>query len=90
MPEETTAIKLGDIVKDKVSGFVGVALARTVHLFDVPRILVQPRGYSGKAEPPQALEEARLEVIRTQPKPAQPKPAQAVKKEEPKGATDAK
>jgi len=61
-------IQLGDLVKDKVTGFKGVAVARTTWISGCDRINVQPVGVdkSGKLYEPQSFDEPLLEIIKKQ------------------------
>lgn len=43
-------IKLGDNVKDRITGFKGIALARAEYLAGCVRILIQPEGLDEKGE----------------------------------------
>ncbi|HUW08729.1 MAG TPA: hypothetical protein VM537_03325 [Anaerolineae bacterium] len=36
-------VKLGTVVQDGITGFTGVAMARTVYYYGVPRVFVEPR-----------------------------------------------
>lgn len=59
-------IKLGDTVKDRISGFTGIAVGRSEYLYANPRIQVQPEAMDGclpVAE--QWMDEGRLETTAT-------------------------
>jgi len=57
-------IKLGRLVRDKVTGFEGIAVARTTYLQGCDRIELQPKvGKDGKLDEPQAFDEPVLETI---------------------------
>lgn len=59
-------VELGDLVKDKVTGFKGVAMGRTTWLFGCDRISVQPQGLTkdGKTYEVQSFDEPQLEIIK--------------------------
>lgn len=58
-------IKLGDKVKDSVTGFKGVAIGRTTWLYGCDRITVQPEGVNkeGKLYETQSFDEPQLILI---------------------------
>lgn len=57
-------IKLGSIVKDPISGLVGIAVSRTVWVWGCTRIAVQPQEIKdGKPVEESWFDEVRLEVI---------------------------
>ena len=57
-------IKLGQIVKDKVSGFKGVAVAEHIYLQGCSRFTVQPEvDKEGKLPDTQTFDEPQLEVV---------------------------
>lgn len=57
-------IELGTVVKDRITGFSGVAIARTLWLFGCDRILVQPKDVKdGKIVEAQAFDEMQLELV---------------------------
>lgn len=57
-------IKLGQKVRDAVSGFTGIAVARTEWMNGCTRVSVQPPcGEDGKLPESQAFDEPNLEVI---------------------------
>lgn len=62
----TTAITLGDRVKDRISGFQGIAIARTTWLHNCTRIVVQPESLTKEHKPSEdmAFDEAQLEVVK--------------------------
>lgn len=59
-------IELGDLVKDTVSGFKGIAVGRTTWLFGCDRVTVHPQGLTkdGKTFETQAFDEPQLEVVK--------------------------
>ena len=58
-------IKLGDKVKDTVSGFTGVAVAEHLYLHGCTRITVQPStDKDGKLPDTQTFDRPQLEVIK--------------------------
>lgn len=58
-------INLGDKVKDKVTGFKGIAIARTEWLNGCSRITVQPdRLDGGKVPDSQTFDEPQLTVLK--------------------------
>lgn len=61
-------ITLGDRVKDRISGFQGIAIARTTWLHNCTRIVVQPETLNKEGKPAEdlAFDEAQLEVIQPQ------------------------
>ncbi len=57
-------IELGDKVKDKVSGFTGIAIGVTKWLHGCNRIIVQPVvGKDGKYPDNASFDEPQLEVV---------------------------
>lgn len=58
-------IPLGAKVKDSVTGYTGIATARTVYLNASPRILVQAQGLTDELKPiePQWIEDAQLDLV---------------------------
>lgn len=57
-------VNLGDEVKDKISGFIGIAVSRSEWLYNCVRIQVQPQGlHEGKPIEVQHYDEDQLEVI---------------------------
>lgn len=57
-------IKLGVEVKDKITGYKGIATAKTVYLYGCTSYGVTPKiGKDGKREAPEWFDEGRLEVI---------------------------
>jgi len=58
-------IKLGSKVKDSVTGFEGVAIARCEYLFGCISVQVQPEGMTedGKMKPALWVDEQRLDVL---------------------------
>ncbi|MBW2605922.1 MAG: hypothetical protein JRE28_16700 [Deltaproteobacteria bacterium] len=59
-------VKLGDRVKDVISGFTGIAVAETKWLHGCCRICVQPPvDKDGKHQENQTFDEPQLEVLKT-------------------------
>jgi hypothetical protein len=60
-------IQLGDEVRDKVTGFKGIAVGVTKWLTGCDRYVVQPRGVNkdGKIYENQSFDEGTLEVVKT-------------------------
>lgn len=57
-------VRIGDKVKDKVTGLQGIAIARTVWLNGCVRIVVQPQEFKdGKPVDTSAFDEPQLEVV---------------------------
>lgn len=57
-------VKLGDKVKDRITGFTGVAIGRTEWLYGCDRIVVQPAvGKDGKMGETATFDEPQLEII---------------------------
>lgn len=58
-------IRLGDVVRDKVTGFQGVALGRKDYLYCSPEIWIQPTTCKddGTLFEPVYFDEARVEVV---------------------------
>lgn len=55
-------IRLGEVVRDRMTGFAGVAIARTSWLFGCDRITVQPKEVKdGKIVDSQTFDEMQLE-----------------------------
>lgn len=61
-----TKIELGDTVKDKVTGFKGIAIGHTTWLFGCSRITVQPQGVTkeGRTFDTQSFDEPQLELVK--------------------------
>lgn len=61
-----TKIELGDLVKDRVTGFKGVAIGVTTWLYGCARIVVQPVGLTkeGRTYETQSFDEPQLEVVK--------------------------
>lgn len=56
--------KLGDNVKDKITGFTGIVTARTEWLYGCIRYIVQPSSlFEGKPIEPVSFDEGQLEVV---------------------------
>ena len=64
-------IQLGDKVKDTVTGFKGIAMARTTWLQGCDRITIQPKGVDkdGKTYRNETFDEPQVEVITPRKKP---------------------
>jgi hypothetical protein len=61
-------IVLGTIVKDKITGFTGMAVARTVYLTGCARVSVQATElHDGKPQEWVAFDEGQLEVLCDEP-----------------------
>ena len=58
-------IKLGQEVRDVVTGFKGIATVRADHLFGCVRIGVKPQGFDkdGRIQDHEFFDEASLEVV---------------------------
>ena len=56
-------IKLGDKVKDSVTGFSGTAVARAEYLHGNPRVAVAALSHDGKDVKEEWMDEGRLEGI---------------------------
>ena len=57
--------KLGDRVKDKVSGFTGIVTGRTEYLNGCTRVVVEPEGlHEGKPIDSHYFDEMQVEVIK--------------------------
>lgn len=60
-------VELGDKVKDKVSGFIGIVVAKYSYMQGCSRICVQPSvDKKGKLPDTQTFDEPLLEVLETQ------------------------
>lgn len=59
-------IELGDLVKDRITGFKGVAVGVTTWLFGCSRVIVQPQGLTkdGKTFESQSFDEPQLEIVK--------------------------
>lgn len=61
-------IKLGDKVKDNVSGFTGIAIGRTSWLHGCDRITIQPPvDKDGKHMDAATFDEQQVELVKAQP-----------------------
>lgn len=60
-------IKLGDKVKDSVTGFTGIAIARTTWLHGCDRLVVQPEGQTkdGKLFENYTFDEKQLVLVKS-------------------------
>ena len=56
-------INLGDKVRDEVSGFEGVAVARIEWLYGCERIVVQPAAKDGVLPSDSHFDEPQLEIV---------------------------
>lgn len=58
-------INLGDLAKDRVTGFTGVVVAHTRWLNGCPRITLQPRDLDpgGKPKETQTFDELQCEIV---------------------------
>lgn len=57
-------VQLGDKVKDKVTGFIGIAIGKTNWLHGCTRVIVQPpMDKDGKIPESMSFDEPQLEVI---------------------------
>ena len=57
-------INLGDKVKDRISGVVGIVVARTEWLYGCVRCTVQPQAKDGKPVDPATIDEPQLVVLK--------------------------
>lgn len=60
-------IKLGDKVKDPISGIIGIAVGRTVWLHGCARVIVQPEGIDKNKKPYESssFDEPQLVVMKS-------------------------
>jgi hypothetical protein len=57
-------IRLGDEVRDSITGYSGIAVSRTEHLTGAPRVCVQPKVMDGtKPAEDFWFDEGRLETL---------------------------
>lgn len=58
-------VKLGDSVRDSISGFEGVVTARSEQLYSTPKVFVEAclPGDDGRVLPGEWFDEARVETI---------------------------
>lgn len=64
MKHETT-LELGDVVKDTITGFQGVVIARTDWLNGCVRLTIQPRKLeSGKMVDSQTIDVEQLQLVK--------------------------
>ena len=63
------SIKLGQKVRDTLTGLEGVAISRTEFLYGCVRILVQPHGLTkdGAVKEPVFVDEPQVEALREEP-----------------------
>jgi hypothetical protein len=60
------SVKLGDMVKDNITGFAGVVIGRAEYLFGCVRILVQPKAMKdGRPVESEWVDEQRLDAKST-------------------------
>lgn len=66
MLRQIDQIELGDEVKDVVTGFQGIAVARTMWLHGCARVTVQPKGTdkNGKRYENDTFDEPQLEIVK--------------------------
>ena len=59
-------VKLGDKVKDQITGFEGIAISRTEYLYGSVRVQVQPvkLGKSGEPQETKVFDEPQLDVLK--------------------------
>lgn len=84
-------INLGDVVKDTITGFEGVAVASYEYLHGCRRICVQPQAlHEGKPIEASTVDEPQLEVVkavaapRSEPVTGGPQPEPARRQEPPR------
>lgn len=65
------SIKLGQKVKDTITGLEGIAIARTEWLYGCKRITIQPQGVTDDNKPadPVFVDEPQCEVVEDKPAP---------------------
>ena len=69
-----TKINLGDECRDTITGFTGIAVARTIWLHGCDRVTLQPKvDKDGKIPDNNTFDEVQLEVIKAKVKPKEPK-----------------
>lgn len=58
-------IKLGDLVRDRLTGFTGIAIGRTDWLYGCSRIGIEPKELDKEGKPREAswFDEQRVEVV---------------------------
>ena len=61
-------IPLGMIVRDKVTGLVGVAENRATFMYDCDRYCVQPRIRDGRIPESIMVDEPQLEILHDEPR----------------------
>jgi hypothetical protein len=61
------SIDVGDLARDRVSGFEGIVTGRSVFLNGCARILITPRGLNDKGEPKEAhwFDDLQCERVQT-------------------------
>jgi hypothetical protein len=87
-----TRIGLGDLVKDRITGFEGIVTALTFYQYGCVRALVQPQGMGkdGKPIEPQVFDDPQLKIIRVGAIVPDEKEPEKKKKEGPHGWRDDK
>lgn len=67
MKQEKNRVKLGDKVKDPITGVIGIAVGRMVWLHGCARIYIQPMGVDKNKKPYDtiAVDEPQLEIVQT-------------------------
>jgi hypothetical protein len=61
---KTTKIELGDIARDRMTGFEGVVVARTEWLYGCSRLTLKPQGLKdGKSIDTETFDEPQLERV---------------------------
>ncbi len=61
------SFSLGDRVRDKVTGFTGIAVAKTVYLYSVPKVCVEAESLSNDCQTVEVwFAEARLDLAETE------------------------
>lgn len=58
-------VRLGDLARDKVTGFEGIVIGITEYLYNCRRPILQPRGLdsNGKTIDSQAFDEDQLDIV---------------------------
>lgn len=60
-------VRIGDLVRDRITGVKGIAIARTVWINGCVRIVIQPQEHKdGKPVESTCLDEPQLEVVEEQ------------------------
>lgn len=77
-------VKLGDIARDRITGFEGVVIARTEWWNQCDRYTIQPRTlHDGKPVDSQTFDEPDIELVEAQPFGKKPKPKNGGPRPEP-------